>query len=50
MKENVAVLVALASLVLPWIRDEAESPSQKRAVEKWDGTGMPPDERYADWS
>lgn len=50
MKENIAVLVALAALILPWVRDEAEGASRKTVMEQWDGSGMPPDERYADWS
>ena len=48
MKENLAVLVALLGLILPRARDGATP--RRAAVKAWDGTGMPPDERYADWS
>lgn len=49
MKENIAVLVALAALVLPWIGNE-DGVRGPNVTTDWDGTGMPPDERYADWS
>jgi hypothetical protein len=50
MKENIAVLVALAALVLPWVADEAEGTSREPVTAPWGGIGMPPEERYADWS
>ena len=53
MKENLAVLVALACLAclaMPWFRDESEAIARKAISEPWDGTGMPPEERYEDWS
>jgi hypothetical protein len=50
MKESLTVLVALTCLALPWFRDESEAAERSAISEAWDGTGMPPDERFEDWS